>query len=914
MSTISNVIKFYRDCYAFDYRSFNVRNFFAREAQYPYVIDRLNILNKAGESVLVEARWGKKVLKELAINGKEKSLYAGALFLFGKQKMLGREIRVAPPLFLYEAFLIDTYGNYRLSLDMENPIVNPYFVEMVNSLSSDIELSYEEFSAGFPSGNLGVAEILQIETWLEKQIPFLDISSLQNWYVDYKQIENARFAYKENRASDRNRLVAGVSVALLKKQEGSRGVINELNELSNRKISQNTLNHIFEASNLSIDDLKLDGGKVPLALSQRQLDVFSCVSKEKVSMVIGPPGTGKSYTIAALATALVSNGNSVLIASKNSQAGKVIADKIENDVGLKGILIKAARKSYKHHLVNKLDSILSGMHWKNNPNKNVIDATKTGIEHTQRVINSLTAEIEKREKEELRWAEFFATNRNGFFDKFRQRWIEYQHLNAAKIWKIKTEIDSLRRKNNRNTRSYIRKKLEWNLFQSIDRHRKELVLFKESLQSKNNDGIEKLGRKGFQNVLKSIPAWVIKTGDAHHILPLEPEIFDVLIIDEASQCDVASCLPLIYRAKRIVIIGDPKQLRHISFLSFERQELLNKQYLIEGYQYRDYSILDLITDKLPQQKQVTFLNEHFRSLPDIIAFSNEKFYGGNLYLMTSNPNSNILKNIYINQVDGKRNSKGENNKEVAAIMTKIASIIKAELGIEKQVKSTIGIISPFRAQVGLLKSSIRQKFTLEQIRAHEILIGTPFNFQGEERDVILLSFVLDQKTHNSSFTYLNRPDVFNVAITRARSLQIVYISVAQDQISKENLLSEYLSHIESSRAPKSKANQELEHDSFSKEIEQTLVNWGLNRILFNHAISGVIVDLVVVHNQKTYCIDLIGYPGEFQPMLQAYQIDMLDRMGHPIFLLPYSEWHLNRDVTIESLHAFIFTQKNKNLD
>ena len=96
MSSLPNILKFYRECYAQDYRATNLKNFFGREAKNIYLLENLQALNEANNKFKVDSTWGKKVLKELSIHSKEKALYAGSLFLIGKSKELGRSIRVAP--------------------------------------------------------------------------------------------------------------------------------------------------------------------------------------------------------------------------------------------------------------------------------------------------------------------------------------------------------------------------------------------------------------------------------------------------------------------------------------------------------------------------------------------------------------------------------------------------------------------------------------------------------------------------------------------------------------------------------------------------------------------------------------------------------------------------------------------------
>ncbi|GLR20173.1 AAA domain-containing protein [Portibacter lacus] len=908
MSNISNILNFYKDCYAFDYQSVCIRNFFGREAQYVNVIADLSPISEKNKEILVEARWGQKVLKDLAIHGKEKALYAGALFLLGSSKQLGRKIRVAPPLYLYEASLVDHFGNHRVSIDVDGAIINPYFLEYLKSLYPNVDISYEDFASTLPTGILGIAEIIQIETTLKTHFPLLDCSHLNKWYVPHAKLENARFCYKQNNPNDFNRLICGVSLAIIKKQEGSRGVINELDELAKRNITDNTLNELFsEGKRYQKSSIPLSVD-VPIPLSERQKEVFYNVSQENISLVIGPPGTGKSYTISALTTELIGKGQSVLIASKNSQAGSVISKKIENDVRIKGVVIKAARKSYKYHLSNRIDNILSGIQRKNPPSKEDLSIIGRNITQYSRSIEKLIKQLQLQEKTEHEWGLFFKEYQNGFFEKFKKKWIEYRHQNLKKIWHLKDEIDDLVSRKNKLVRKYIKLNYDYTLSETLKRFRRDIQNFSKTLNTSEGKVIQKhFENTNFKNVLKAIPAWIINCSDAHHILPLESEIFDVLIIDEATQCDIASCLPLIYRAKKIVIIGDPKQLRHISFLSNARQEILNQQYELNGMKYRNYSILDLVSDLIPSQTQITFLNEHFRSFPDIISFSNSKFYNNSLHLMTATPITNILKHLYIHHVSGVRNTKGENLAEANAIIKKMLSVVEKEVDLDADLSSKIGIISPFRAQVSLLKSLIRETFSLEQIKKHDLLIGTPYHFQGEERDIMLISFTLDASSHSGAFNYLNKADVFNVSITRARSLQIIYTSLQHAEVNEQSLLHEYLLHIEKIRTPKKLQSGADDHDEFTQEIIQHITNWGVDRIYTTYAISGVIIDLVIVQNGKTLCIDLIGYPGEYQEMFSQNQLNMLDRMGHKVFFLPYSEWKLNYEQTLESLHKFIFS-------
>ena len=160
--------------------------------------------------------------------------------------------------------------------------------------------------------------------------------------------------------------------------------------------------------------------------------------------------------------------------------------------------------------------------------------------------------------------------------------------------------------------------------------------------------------------------------------------------------------------------------------------------------------------------------------------------------MTANPISKKEKAVFQYQLTGTRNEKGQNLVEASAILTYIKTIIRKEETLHKKLCQSIGILSPFRAQITLLKSMISKSISAQNIRRHQLLIGTPHQFQGEERDLMFLSFVVDEQTHPSTYLYLNRSDVFNVSITRARLAQHLFFSISPEKLPNHYLLKQYL--------------------------------------------------------------------------------------------------------------------------
>ena len=134
-----------------------------------------------------------------------------------------------------------------------------------------------------------------------------------------------------------------------------------------------------------------------------------------------------------------------------------------------------------------------------------------------------------------------------------------------------------------------------------------------------------------------IPCWAVTSLSVHGKVPFACGFFDLLVIDEASQCDIASVLPLLYRAKRVVVIGDPKQLTHITRLSAREDAQLQEKRGIPSdlvqWSYAMNSLFALASSESTPEA-IVWLKDHHRSHADIIEFSNREFYEGRLRVAT----------------------------------------------------------------------------------------------------------------------------------------------------------------------------------------------------------------------------------------------------------------------------------------
>jgi hypothetical protein len=415
-------------------------------------------------------------------------------------------------------------------------------------------------------------------------------------------------------------------------------------------------------------------------------------------------------------------------------------------------------------------------------------------------------------------------------------------------------------------------------------------------------------------LLEAFPLWMSTFRDLHKLAPFEREIFDLVVVDEATQSDMASALPALYRARRGAVTGDPQQLRHVSFLSRDRQRLLGEEAELgedetEALDYREKSLLDLVDDSLSSSERAIFLDEHFRSMPSIIAFSNREFYGGRLRVMTARPSTLRTRSVELRRVEGVRDESGRNFAEAQAIADEIDSLVERETGLPRGRCHSIGVLSPFRDQVEHLVDTLRSRLPLEAIEKHDLLVATPYGFQGEERDFMFLSLAVDPKSHPQAFRHLSQPDVFNVAITRARSRQLVLASLDPSDLPEGSLAARYLSEI-SRPAETARDFSPVPEDEFLELVSSRLSTSGF-RVHRAFLVAGTIVDLVVERDGSVLGIDLIGQSGSLGTALDLERYRMLRRAGLAVFPLSLESWISNQSSCLEAIERHASGQRKQ---
>jgi hypothetical protein len=249
--------------------------------------------------------------------------------------------------------------------------------------------------------------------------------------------------------------------------------------------------------------------------------------------------------------------------------------------------------------------------------------------------------------------------------------------------------------------------------------------------------------------------------------PLTPSLADILVIDEASQCDIASAIPMILRVKRAVIIGDPLQLRHITSVQKYEQDYVTDLLELGKLQldYVNKSLFDY-SFKLATKSglESVFLQEHYRCHPEIIEFSNKHFYERRLgQTMRIQTNSDQFKygDIGINwvHVNGEMHSKKNINSAEVNKSIDLAQQLSAQ-----NPNASIGIVTPFRDQYKELFSKLPQELM------DKVKVDTVHKYQGDEKDIIIFSPVISDNATVGKAMFLSRNEyLINVAITRAKS-------------------------------------------------------------------------------------------------------------------------------------------------
>ena len=559
----------------------------------------------------------------------------------------------------------------------------------------------------------------------------------------------------------------------------------------------------------------------PFGINQSQYQAVKNAMENQISVIEGPPGTGKTQTIINIIANLIYNGKSVAVVSNNNSATANVFEKLKQfDFGY--ICAILGRKENKENFIQNQNGLYPNFEYNENdkievnPNKNkeLIEQLEeffylqNNIAINKNILSELKIEIEH----------FIKQENISNLPKIRN----IKSLNSQKIMNIKIRLEELKRVgiflklklillygigdfkfykksineiiNVYDKIYYTLKEKELNEAIEKDSKRFELLSKNNIIETLKNNSISIL-RTYLKNKYKNKKERKIFTSkdldkNSEEFISEYPIIFsttysigkclnkdykfDYLIIDEASQVDLITGALALYNSKNAIIVGDRKQLPNvIPSDSLSKIEELSKKYNISpNYDYTKQSFLTSIIESLDYINKV-LLKEHYRCHPKIINFCNKKFYNNELVILTEDKGEEDVMKVYIT-VKGSHARGHYNQRQIDIIDKEIMPELKQKLSVDE-----IGIVSPYNEQKIRLQDAINNE---------NIQIDTVHKYQGREKDAIIITTV-----NNKISEFIDDPKMLNVAITRSK--RFLRLVVSRDICEKDGNINDLVKYI-----------------------------------------------------------------------------------------------------------------------
>lgn len=589
---------------------------------------------------------------------------------------------------------------------------------------------------------------------------------------------------------------------------------DKLDEISGESIAAKYLD-----SSSDIEFLDFPGTLIyPFGINQSQKTAVEQAFSSRASVVQGPPGTGKTQTILNILANIVCRGKSAAVVSNNNPAMQNIADKL-NRQNLSFLTAFLGSSENKCKFIENQKAQYPDMTaWQTEEEEknrllSEISALTREIDELFHAKNRL-AEIEQEflalTPEQHYFNEYFLNRQNIFsvpvsnlsVKTVLSLWLEFEKY-AAKgkqpnifqkiflCFKFNRRLSKLFSYTPAEVIPFLQKEYYTAKTAELNAEKEKLsaLLKKKDFPEKNKELSQKSMqyfkavladkydfkkarphfeisdlKKNSDTVLTEYPIILSTTHSIRN--SLSPDcIYDYLIIDEASQVDIVTGTLALTCAKNIVVVGDRKQLPNvIPSAKILALETIQKEFGIPPqYSYTKHSLLSSISAKW-QNIPVTLLREHYRCHPKIINFCNQKFYDGQLIIMTEDHNeADVLSVIQT----------GPGNHAREHVNTRQIDIITQELmpKMEKSSYESIGIITPYRDQAEEIARSVA-----ETVHSKKYETDTVHKFQGREQDAIIISTV-----DNAVTEFVDDPKMLNVAVSRAvKSLTLIIHDNAQN--------------------------------------------------------------------------------------------------------------------------------------
>lgn len=558
----------------------------------------------------------------------------------------------------------------------------------------------------------------------------------------------------------------------------------------------------------------------PLNAEQIQAVRYAC--SKPLTVVTGPPGTGKSQAITAIVASVLAAGGRVLVASKNHQALDAVEDRlsgIASNVTF-GVRTLDPYKEIDESFRSALAKIVQGVGPSTLPvldlDTNALNAlalkrdsaldARTRHDALRSALADVIERLALRQNTSVSGQPPESIQRMSLlgriFELLRlRRKSDGEVLDASKTFglsahalrkravDLKKEIASLDLSEDpvglsdsvtKHAMNLLPKLLANRCFPS-DEQRQTLALAQADAELAG--ATHQMGRDIARMVVQLRPLWLASILGAPKRIPLEPGLFDLVIFDEASQCDIASSLPLFARARRAVVVGDDMQLSSVAQLGIAQdRNLMTAQGLgtagMGRFAQSRQTLFDL-ANSTPGAARV-MLRDQYRSASEIVGYISDQFYRGTLRPAGPpdrfKPPRGMKPGIAWTDVPAPSlPQRGNvNPAEVAAIVGHLRTLL-----VEQAYSGSVGVITPFRPQVAAIADAVRGAIDTSLLDGVDFKAGTVDSFQGQERDLILFSPCIGPAAAASAVQFIQRDwRRLNVAISRARAVAHVFGDLA----------------------------------------------------------------------------------------------------------------------------------------
>lgn len=413
-------------------------------------------------------------------------------------------------------------------------------------------------------------------------------------------------------------------------------------------------------------------------------------------------------------------------------------------------------------------------------------------------------------------------------------------------------------------------------------------------------------KKHMQQCQTAIPAWIMPLYRVAETVEPEPELFDVVIIDEASQSGPEAMF-LMYIAKKIIVVGDDMQISPEN-VGIPRDDInvLQEKFINDLPHFdtlgAENSFFDF-TSILFGGRIV--LREHFRCMPEIIQFSNSISYPNTpLIPLRQYPPNRLEPVMTIHVRDGYREGRGQsvrNKPEAEALVNKIVKCCEDP----KYKEKTFGVISLQGSyQARLIEKMLLDEIGPEEMEKRQIVCGDAYAFQGDERDVIFISLVAAPgETGMRALAGANDRRRFNVAASRAKDqLWLFHTPTTNDFGNKDCLRYQLISYCENPNVQPIEGTREQCETEFEKAVFDRITNRQY-RVIPQYEVAGYRIDLVVEGISGRLAVECDG--DEWHGP-DRYDYDMkrqrnLERCGWTFWRVRGSEFYFDPDRALDSL-------------